>query len=502
MLKRVSATQIKSFRRCPSRWYNEKVLGHKPPETDAMRLGTKVHASLESYLVEGTELPDTREGKIAAPALELLPLAGSVPRAMSERRFTTSADFYGVPLVGVIDLVEGDRITDFKTTSDFKYAKTEEELRADIQAQVYALERVRLCREEGLDLGGNVTFRHVYVRTKGGPAVRTSEVELYADDLEDARTKIRADVARMRELAEVEPSKAADVPYTLEACNDFGGCPHRSRCASLGRHTKGVISTLFTDKGITPMETPKDPLAALLAARLQPKSVPINPPDGTPETELAEPPPVEVVEESPPEVVEEVTEEPRKRRALRLPGVMDSDGDEVLITRASKSELVNFAAANRIIVEPPEGRSKPGAREYRESIEAYLLFVGDDAPEVVETPTPTYEEPVEAVEDVAVSVATEGGFTLYLNATPRGAVTYLDAIVAPIALEVAEEAGEHYLTIAYNAGPKRVAAVVASRLRSGDLELTGAVVVDMRLPASEAVVDVLLPLASNVVRSF
>lgn len=305
--------------------------------------------------------------------------------------------------------------------------------------------------------------------------------------------------------------KPSDVEYNLEACGDFGGCPHRARCATLGRQTLGIVSSLFLNPEDRQMDT-TDPLAALLAARR-----PINPPDGTPEMELPPPAEVEAQQELGDLEPEQTT---TKRRAMRLPGIPDDDGQDVLMTRASKSALVTFAQQNKILVEAPEGRSKPGTREYRAAIEAYLEFV--DEP-VVDTPTPVevavidipLDEseptmtPVVEVEVIAERTHTlvphgvKGAFVLYINACPRGQVTFLEDILAPLAQEVEKDSGvSHYLLLDYNTGPKKVAAVLAHRIRSGQVELAGPIVADMRLPASEPAVEVLLPFANDVVRKF
>ena len=502
-MKHVSASQVKAFRRCRSRWYHEKVDGHVEPPSEAMKRGTRIHSALEAYLVDGTPLPDTDEGRIARPALTRLPPAGSVPRDRVERRFELPADTLGLKFVGVIDLVDSldpPVITDHKTTSDFKYTKTEEELRADPQAQAYAL----AMRVDG----SPVRFRHVYIRTTGSPASLETVVDFEPDDLDHALTRLRATVSSMVETSRVDD--VADVGHNLEACGDYGGCPHRARCAALGRQTLGVISTLFSNRKDRPMDT-NDPLAAMLAARSPSEA--INPPDGTPEMETPEPDPQCELEDLEPETVT------RRRRALRLPGVFDEEGVAVLVSRASKPELVRFATENKILVEPPEGRRKAGIREYRDAVEAFVAFTeepDDDASEeVVETPVPVVEEVIEAPAPVVQKpvvqkrkpipkTQTNGDLlTVFVNCVPRGPVTYLEDLLAPITREVERESGApHYLSIPYNAGPKRVAGVFANQIRSGDVDVTGAVVVDLRLPASEAALEVLLPYADQVVRRF
>ena len=513
-MKHVSASQVKAFRRCRSRWYHEKIDGHVEPPSEAMKRGTRIHAALEAYLVDGTPLPDDAEGRIARPALTRLPPAGSVPRDQVESRFETPAEVYGIPFVGVIDLLEPDTITDHKTTSDFKYTKTDEELRADPQAQAYAIERART-------VAGPIRFRHLYIRTTGAPQSRETVVDFSRDDLAHALTRLRATVASMVETAQVDD--VADVGHNLEACGDYGGCPHRARCASLGRHTLGVISTLFSNRKDQPMDT-NDPLAAMLAARNPAEA--INPPDGTPEMQTPEPDPQQELDDLEPEKVT------RKRRAMRLPDVYDEDGVAVLVSRASKPQLIEFATVNKILVEAPEGRSKPGIREYRSAVESFVAFVEPEEaiePEPVvetwtETPAPVVATPSPTAADVMAKLEAVDEFTreaarivgatpktktngdlltVYLNCCPRGPVTYLEELLAPIAREVEKESGApHYLAIPYSQGPKRVAGVFAHQIRSGLVEMSGAIVADLRLPASEAAVEVLLQYADDVVRRF
>lgn len=496
---RCSASQLKTFRRCPSRWYFEKIVGLETPTSEAMARGTRIHTMLEDYLVEGVDIPDTDEGRIALPALERLPDKGSVARDMVERRFELPADVLGVRFVGIIDLVEPDIITDHKTTSATKYTKTEEELKADPQAQAYSIEMAQTRP-------GPVSFRHVYMLTKGAPKSMETRVTFEREELVDAVLSLRATVSDMLETSSLgDVSKAS---FNLEACNDFGGCPFRSQCASVGRPTRGLISGLFTSKVKTMEHT--DPLAALLASRTT--TPPINPPDGTPEMELPpvpEPDPQQELIELEDIEPEETT---KKRRGLRLP-------DGSLVSRASKSELAAYAQQNKIIVEPPEGRSQPGTRELREAIEAFMLFIDEPSIDPEDEPV---EEVVEKVVMNGLSESFEHGdspvtdgpvivedvepdsrFVLYINAAPRGSVTYLEDVLSPLAHEVAVDSGApHYLMLPYNTGPKKVAALLAHKLRQGDVVLGGPVVADMRLPSSEASVEVLLPYAQEVVRKF
>ena len=68
----VSASQIKTYRRCSRKWWFEKIAGHRSPTSAAAELGRQLHAQLENYLLTG-ELP---ESPIARAGLKHLPSQG------------------------------------------------------------------------------------------------------------------------------------------------------------------------------------------------------------------------------------------------------------------------------------------------------------------------------------------------------------------------------------------------------------------------------------------
>jgi len=130
-------------------------------DTFSRDLGTRIHQITCAYVRNGTE-PDLYEtmsrrvqnprtgelavktfypGQIASAAFPLLrPNAG--PTWFTETSIKGLTLPNGIPLQGDIDLAiaDGDvlEIRDYKSTSDFKWAKTEADLRSDIQANIYA----------------------------------------------------------------------------------------------------------------------------------------------------------------------------------------------------------------------------------------------------------------------------------------------------------------------------------------------------------------------------
>jgi glutathione S-transferase len=90
-----------------------------------------------------------------------------------------------------------------------------------------------------------------------------------------------------------------------------------------------------------------------------------------------------------------------------------------------------------------------------------------------------------------------GGLRLYIDCRPYvlGEARELADILAPLMAAVAEKAKvPHYSMIPYAQGPAQVAALLSVN------PPTGIVLCDTRLPATAAVLEVLLPYASEVIR--
>lgn len=218
-------------------WYY--AVGEKPePGSASQGVGLRVHDEIERYIGTGQmtlgPLAITAKAQIPKPGPGLL-----VEHAL-ERGLITCA---GVPVVGHIDLVSfrgvnvgasdfGDvndppgtiEIRDWKTTSDFRWAKTGDELRENVQMLTYG--------RYGLERW-NPTFvrlTHVYIRTKGGrvPAINRSTGPMHPDEIRAGWEGVET-VGRKVRLA-VRADRAEDVDANTRACGAFRGCPHRSYC--------------------------------------------------------------------------------------------------------------------------------------------------------------------------------------------------------------------------------------------------------------------------------
>ena len=268
---RSSASQVDTVKACVTQWALRKLYGFQEPERAATQLGKRVHAELEDYLEHGTPV-----GPIAAAGLHHLPTPPIHP-ALIERRFAYQDPEAGVWVVGLIDLVLPDlglrRILDHKTTSDFRYCKTEHELRYNTQALIYGalmapllnLWDTRTGRSLRVERHGaeaqdfpvydlrldlverveSVSFTHVYYRTRRNPDSRTTEVSWSGSELADLyRSKVAPFLALQRSIGLLHISgeelvrDPSLIPHNTDACGRFGGCHFRDLCGALGHASR------------------------------------------------------------------------------------------------------------------------------------------------------------------------------------------------------------------------------------------------------------------------
>lgn len=238
-LAKNSATQIKKFASCARLWAWEYLEGLKPPQGAAATLGQDCHAVLERWLAKGVS-PDlsSREGNIVLPGLAHLPTPG--PHLEVEREFVFK--LRGHLYRGFVDLgywnVQGLWVVhDHKTTSDFMWALSEEELPHDVQAILYAKEALDRHEQD------TVLLSWLYMRTRGKPKAEPRYIEVRRDEIESGMLVIEHYVEQMQELRRKHLPIAREHPHQLgeksivldlepnaHACAAFGGCPFIERC--------------------------------------------------------------------------------------------------------------------------------------------------------------------------------------------------------------------------------------------------------------------------------
>jgi len=217
---RLSASQVQTFVDCPRKWAWKYVADVEELPGPAAELGRLVHSELEKYL-NGGEIDYTTEvGYIAASGLEHLPKPGT-PGLVVEAEFHFVGPS-GHSYLGYKDLQSPRVIYDHKTTSDLKWQKTEEDLRNDIQATLYAVDYFREHSDEN-----EVELRWVYYQTRN---TRKSAITVLRVNQTEAWNRFLAIEQIAQEMEVASTKQPLDLPPNINHCSAYGGCPHQGRC--------------------------------------------------------------------------------------------------------------------------------------------------------------------------------------------------------------------------------------------------------------------------------
>lgn len=273
--RRYSASQLALFRACRRKWWFSYPAGFKTPPGPSQLLGSEIHRQIEKYLLDGAEPADARavEGlrSLASTPAGALHVEGGITIPLSPAADGTPRSF-----VGFIDLLDDGNpakpvITDHKTTSDVRYAKTSYELAEDVQMLSYAKHAIDRYPE-----AVEVELRHNVIPTKGAPRALLTSTTVGRAHVESRWASYLPILAEM-DLGH-ETRNAADVPDDGREngeCQKYGGCPHAGRCAASIFRTETIDAPTATSgehhatkEGTTTMsiESLKDKLAAIKAA--------------------------------------------------------------------------------------------------------------------------------------------------------------------------------------------------------------------------------------------
>lgn len=525
----VSASQLYNYRECERLWWFVSVLGLETPQRASAALGTEVHAHLERYLDAGTPPPDTASGKIARAGLSLLPEPGTVfteVKIKDDEHNWPRPEIAGIPVNGFVDVLglsgTVPLVLDHKTTSNLKYAKREAELLKDPQILIYGKFALDAATHTG-STADRVEAGHVVYLTKGAPLAVKTMVTVTREHIAAEWPALEADVRGMKETAKIATPDA--VPGNREACNNYGGCHFRDRCRALGMITAPDAPRFITGERLppgdvsdtlpaplTPSNTSKelimsiDPLAALAAMKARRAGTPIETaPAPVVEAAPIEAAPAPVVAPSAPTVV---AADPRAgilaKYGIKPPVAVTGDAPSVLPPDAPPQGLpAAFGGPKPAEPTPEAAPAEKAARKPR----AAKVAEPEAAPVVEASPAALEAAPVAAVVEAAPA-APAPGLVIYIDCEPvkgrERSYTLLEDLVAPllpVALEMHNKGAkdgdksEFYSLIPYNRGPGYVAALV---LRSPP---TGVLICNTRMPATGAVLEVLIPMADAVVRA-
>lgn len=261
-----SPSSIDTYRDCQRKWaWNKLDKIKKPPNKYAQR-GTDVHNVLESWLRDGIPIPQTDAGKIALAGVRHLPLpktglvegggklfsfAGSraVYQGKKDWRTYGPAPFLvGGSNVGLV------RVFDHKSTTDFKWAKRAEELRKDVQSNLYAVHEIACLTDPSAEpvIEENWVYYRANPKKPGSMRVVLNVVPdgvpmvlpvpdgvgpgyfgmMQYSELWQRFEEIESDAAEMLDHIRNQ-RKAKQLPYNIETCNKYGGCPYRGNPCKL-----------------------------------------------------------------------------------------------------------------------------------------------------------------------------------------------------------------------------------------------------------------------------
>ena len=236
---RFSASQVKTYLDCNRKWYFEKVVfpDERGQGGAGAQLGTEVHADIEGFL-SGGEL----QHELLAENFFLYNLPEHTERRVE---WEFEAVGFAAPGKGFVDLVlinEHNKtilIVDHKTTKDWKYAKTSDELREDPQALLYLW---ALYCEFGPDW--TYSFAHHVISTRKPEPERLTSITVSTAEILKGKKFLDEVLERMIPDSSAVSFKGVDPNYG--SCYKFGKCPYWAYCKD-GKMLKSLTAAPKTE---------------------------------------------------------------------------------------------------------------------------------------------------------------------------------------------------------------------------------------------------------------
>lgn len=257
----ISASQVTLYRECARKWAWKHIAKIETPQHPAAALGDEVEkGQLVPYLRDGRPFDFTKpSGYIANSGLEYLP-EPKTPGLQFQHKFVIPSptwstgpggerEHIGFGYIGYKDFTHADSkilpnipsfeggavplVGDFKTTSNVKeYAKTEETLRTDVQANLYAFDAMYQTGSRVIDL--------VWITMQTGEVRRAvrAHYRAHASDVAEQFVRINETATEIHQIrkksqAPSAPGAAAyplTLPKNLSMCEEFKGCPYIEHC--------------------------------------------------------------------------------------------------------------------------------------------------------------------------------------------------------------------------------------------------------------------------------
>lgn len=266
---------------CNRKWWFTQ--GPNPlPEMprDYFDFGTTLHGIIERYMLAdelgrdpktGEEVnlyPDGWDslvnGTAAALIKELFTLAveqGVIVRYPTNKkpeeyietgmeRFLYEKDGIKIYILGTIDFMHPEGITDWKSTKNFKYAKSVGALKKNPQLLIYAMEFLQRKAEEGEELPETVELIHgVFSKDPANKKVKKTVARVTKEHVFSYwQSLLDTTIPAMLEVFKIKTWEQVPGPSDVsKACNAYGGCSFRGICGrreTVASYTRRVTTAI------------------------------------------------------------------------------------------------------------------------------------------------------------------------------------------------------------------------------------------------------------------
>lgn len=285
-----SASQVKTYEMCERKWTLESLHRLRGPPSSSMAMGTALHKQIEDWYLRGVE----PKSPLARAGVENLPARGSglivIEKALDKADPSGVIDpetkkikrvpslFTGAfPWKGFIDLLyqplgmtQRVQAWDHKSTTNLMWAKSNQELREDLQLNVYA----KWCFDADAALEVvDVFHNYLVTSTMNQTEVRASSISRSENAKHWEHINTRAQ--EMQVISDMaQESKDSNfwqrAKPNFDSCGAYGGCAFREMC---DRHHARAVDPAnlynFTNDAVNPGEktmAASDLLKAKIAA--------------------------------------------------------------------------------------------------------------------------------------------------------------------------------------------------------------------------------------------
>tara|TARA_R110002020_G_scaffold264832_2_gene479614 strand:+ start:6434 stop:8002 length:1569 start_codon:yes stop_codon:yes gene_type:complete len=516
--KNTSPSQIKTYRSCKRKWFFSSVKKLPRKQSKAAALGNTVHEILEDYnrhrFVEKDGLYVQYKNKLDPYGKDFdwgTDRAGLIAKSGSTWIWDITTPFKiecwtniknsPIPIKGRIDLLENKRVTDYKTTSDFKWIPSEEELRRDPQCIIYCQDAF----DQFTDLN-TIDYRHIYMQTRVISS-RVMSFSVSRSETNDRFNKLFPIITDQLNYSTC--TDQSDIPYNLGACKDFGGCPYSTICTAKKDNIMGFMDRLKTTKNksedqeeylsvadkariqlidagvITQRQADNMSVAQLItlvSEQAQDEIDLINPPDGKPASYVAPPP---------------KASKPKKSKNWK----------EATSTECFKkaATILDVSWKDLKVAVKEDGWSKEKLRTATIELMSgdrttFLTLFEDPKQKPITEPTVPKAPQVtkKAKEEHYGSVTLIP--TLYINCIPNERYVDFTSFILPYVNIVEQESGSYFGALDYGRGPQLVAMELAKELKT--LELPYNLVIDSNHPCSKTCAEILQRKYKRVIKGF